>query len=107
MSCLYRLCYALSELKFTADELEQLARAGKNSPVAEESQNQQQWPQGTDDFMFTNELYTTPSSGATLNQDQPHPNTPFTDLVSVELFEQLPAPELFLFLYGISLVYHS
>lgn len=98
----------LSELKFhTADQLERLARAGKSTPAAEESQTRQQWPQGTEDFMFTNELYTTPSSGATLSQDQSHPNTPFTDLVSVGLFEQLPAPELVLFLYGFSLVYHS
>lgn len=91
----------------TADQLERLARAGNNGPTAEENQTRQSLRQGLDDFMFTNEHYPTQSSAATHGQDQPQPNPLFTDLISEGIFEQKPAPEVVLFLYGASLNYYS
>lgn len=91
----------------TADQLERLARAGNKGVPAHDDQIQQPLRQGPYDFMFTNERHTTQPSGAAHGQNQPQPDISSSDLVSVGLFEQQPAPELALFLYGLSVRYHS
>jgi hypothetical protein len=56
--------------------------------------------------LYTNDLDTKQFSGAS-SHDKPQPDTSFTDLISVGLFEQQPAAELALFLYALPLRYHS
>ena len=90
----------------SADQLEQLARAAKNDPVTEENQSQQPSQQEADAFLFTDQPYTAQSSGPTPSYDQPDPNTSFTNLISAGLFEQQPAQEMILFLYGLSQYCH-
>ncbi|KAH8751304.1 binuclear zinc transcription factor [Diaporthe sp. PMI_573] len=88
------------ELETKVDQLEQLARATKNGPEAERIQSQQASLQDSDAFLYTNDLDTTQFSGAS-SHDKPQPDTSFTDLISVGLFEQQPAAELALFLTNV------
>lgn len=54
--------------------------------------------------MFTNECYATQPSDAIPPLHQLQPDAPFTELVSVGLFEQQPEPELALFLCVVYLI---